>query len=220
VTLRKLDVAQKFPQELPEDGVGLDADAAHSCKACGGSLARIIITTGGPYGDAALWEVYPLALDGWQCAGCHDLTYPVHLSAAEATGLLQRSSAAAQRGDFDEAEFGFRRAIASWPTYMPARANFAAMCLDRIRAEQQAAQRASVIDRYQQLAEAQLRKALVCEPAAPVQVRLMLGNLLVRRGQRIEGAELLREVLRSPQLPGPLREQVESILAEASRGSA
>jgi len=215
VTLRQLEIAQKFPLELPDDAVGLDADAAHTCRSCGGSLARVIITTGGPFGDDAVWEAYPLALDGWRCAGCQNLTYPVTLSPAEITELLQRSTAAAQRGDFDDAELGFRRATASWPTYMPARANFGSMCLDRARAEQAAAQCASVIERYAQLAEVQLRKALVCEPPAPVKVRFMLGKLLVRRGRRAEGAELLREAVRSPQLPGPLREEAESILAEA-----
>jgi hypothetical protein len=211
VTLRRLETAQKFPLELPDDTVGLEADAAHTCGGCGGSLTRVIITTGGPFGDEAVWEAYPLALDGWQCAGCQNLTYPVNLSAAEITELLQLSAAAAQRGDFDRAEFGFRRATASWPTYMPARANFGAMCLDRVRAEQ----RASVIERYVQLAEVQLRKALVCEPTAPAQVRFMLGKLLVRRGRRAEGGELLREAVRSPQLLGPLREEAELILAEA-----
>ena len=215
VTLRRLEIAQKFPQELPDDAVGVEADAAHTCGSCGGSLARVIITTGGPFGDAAVWEAYPLALDGWRCAGCQTLTYPVNLSSAEISELLQRSTAAAQRGDFDQAEFGFRRATASWPTFVPARVNFGSMCLDRIRTEQRAAQRTSVIEHYAQLAEVQLRKALACGPAAPIQVRFMLGKLLVRRGRHAEGGELLREAVRSPQLPGPLREEAEAILAEA-----
>jgi hypothetical protein len=217
ITLRNLEVARKFPQDLPDDAVGLGTDEPHDCASCGAALQRVIITTGGALGDPAVWEAYPLALDGWQCEGCENLSFPAFLSADEITALLRESVALAQGGAFDEAELGFRRAVASWPTYMPARVNFGAMCLDRVRAEQQGQGRADVVERYAVLAEAQLRKALACEPAAPVQARFMLGKLLYRRDREAEGSALLDQVLQSPDTPLRLREEAESLLQSTNR---
>lgn len=217
VTLRNLEVARKFPQDLPDDAVGMKTGELHACASCGGALQRVILTTGGALGDMTVWETYPLALDGWQCERCQDFTFPAFLSPDEITALLGESVAFAQRGAFDEAELGFRRAVASWPTYMPARVNFGSMCLDRIRAEQQGQNRANVVDRYAELAEDQLRKALSCEPAAPVQVRFMLGKLLCRRDRQAQGMALLNQVLQSPDAPPRLREEAESLLQSTAR---
>jgi tetratricopeptide (TPR) repeat protein len=217
ITLRNLEVAGKFPQELPDDAVGLKTGELHACASCGAALQRVIITTGGPLGDTAVWEAYPLALDGWQCERCENLTFPAFLSPDEMTALLGESVAFAQRGAFDEAELGFRRAIASWPTYMPARVNFGSMCLDRIRAEQQESHRADVVERYAKLAEDQLRKSLSCEPAAPVQARFMLGKLLCRRDQPDEGIALLKQILQSHDASPRLREEAESLLQSTAR---
>jgi hypothetical protein len=215
-TLRNLEVARKFPQELPDDAMGPKVGEPHACASCGTALARVIITTGGPMGDPAVWETYPLALDGWQCPQCQDITYPAFLSPDEITALINESIAAARRDAFDEAELGFRRVISSWPTYMPGRVNFGSMCLDRVRAEQQGDGRAEIVDRYARLAEAQLRKSLSCKPAAPVQVRFMLGKLLYRRDRSDEGTALLHEVVQSADAPPPLREQAAALLAETS----
>jgi tetratricopeptide (TPR) repeat protein len=215
VTLRDLAVARQIPQELPDDAMGLATGEPHACASCGAALGRVVITTGGPHGDPALWETYPLALDGWRCEGCQALSYPALLGAEEITALINESIAHARRGAFDDAELGFRRAISSWPGYMPARANFGSMCLDRIRAEQQGAGRPAVVERYARLAEDQFRRALAGEPAAPAPVRFMLGKLLVRRGQRDEGAAHLRHFLRSPDAFAALREEAEALLAEA-----
>jgi len=66
------------------------------------------------------------------------------------------------------------------------------------------------------LAEAQLRKALTCEPAAPVQVRFMLGKLLYRRDRSDEGRALLEQVLQSADTPPSLREETKALLAETT----
>lgn len=216
VTLRNLEVARQFPQELPDDAMGPSTGEAHACTSCGDALEHVVITTGGPHGDPAVWEAYPLALDGWQCRACRDISYPALLSPEEISALLDGAITAAQRGAFDEAELGFRRAITSWPTYMPARINFGSMCLDRVRAEQRGAARAEVVERYAELAEHQLRKSLSCEPAAPAAARFMLGKLLCRRGKRGEGAPLLEQFLRAPDGPARLRDEAAAILAEAS----
>jgi hypothetical protein len=216
VTLRDLEVARKFPQELPDDAMGPKVGERHACASCGAALAHVLITTGGPMGDPSVWEAYPLALDGWQCEQCQDLSFPAFLSPDEITALINESIAAARRGAFDEAELGFRRVISSWPTYMPGRVNFGSMCLDRVRAEQQGAGRAEIVDRYAELAEAQLRKSLSCEPAAPVQARFMLGKLLYRRDRSDEGIALLRAVLQSGDAPASLRDEAAALLTEAS----
>jgi hypothetical protein len=213
VTLRNLEVARKFPQELPDDAMGPATGERHTCGSCGGALKGVIITTGGPFGDPAVWDAYPLALDGWQCEQCENISFPAFLSPDEIAALINASIASAQAGAFDEAEYGFRRAISSWPTYMPARVNFGSMCLDRIRAEQEGENRTEVVDRYAKLAEAQFRKSLTCEPPAPIQVRFMLGRLLYRRGPKDEGAAMLEAVMKSPETPASLRKEIEVLLA-------
>lgn len=88
VTLRNVEVARQFPQDLPDATVGLPADEPHACASCRAALKRVIITTGGPLGDPAVWEAYPLALDGWQCERCEELTFPAFLSPDEIQALL------------------------------------------------------------------------------------------------------------------------------------
>jgi tetratricopeptide (TPR) repeat protein len=212
VTLRTLEIARRFPQELP-DAPSLERGKAHTCSSCGSPLAPVILTTGGPYADPAVWQAYPIAIDGWQCQGCKDLSYPAFLSPGEMTALLDAAVAAAQAGAFDDAELALRRAVASWPAYMPARMNFGAMLLDRIRVERQQQNRQERIDAYADQAEAQLRRALSAEPPAPPPAYFMLGKLLHRRGKP-DAADVLRRFLAMAGAPPPLRAEAQALLGE------
>ncbi len=210
VTIRNLEVARRFPQELPE-GPRLQQGKTYSCETCSSPLKPVIITTGGPYADPAIWRAYPLAIDGFQCDTCQSLSYPVFMTPQEMTELLHSAVAMAQAGAFDEAEFSLRRAAMSWPTYMPVRMNFGAMLLDRIRAEQAGEKRQELIHAYLEEAEAQLRKAIAGEPPAPPAAYFMLGKLLVRSG-KADGASVLQQFLSMPEAPPALRAEARALL--------
>jgi len=214
VTLRKLELARKFPQELPDDVVGMARGEPHDCESCGRTLAEVVITTGGPYGDRAVWDEYPLALDGWQCPGCNGLSFPADLGPEQITQILNAGAEDARAGRLDDAELAFRRGTSSWPKYSPARVNLASIYLDRIRAEKTGENRAPVVARYAREAEAQWRKAMVGVPPPPPVAYLMLGRLLWRLGNRTEGATFLEELLRLPNVPEALRRDARSILDE------
>lgn len=215
VTLRNLEIAQKFPQDFPSDSRGLNADEPQVCTSCEAALKRVVITTGGALSDQEVWEAYPLALDGFKCEGCGGVTFPAFVSDDEMTELIETAVAFAQREAFDEAEYSFRRAISSWPGYSLARVNFGSMCLDKIRAEKRGRNREDVIERYAQLAEAQFRKALSCQPEVPSQVKFMLGRLLVRRRQGVEGAALLQEVMQATDVTERVRREARALIAES-----
>ncbi len=211
VTLRKRELALRIPQEMPDRGTRAEESA--SCPDCKTKMEPVVITTGGPYGDAKLWEIYPVAVDGFRCTACGTMTYPRVLSAERITEIINEGVAGAQTGRLDDAELALRRAIASWPNYSPPRANLGAVYLDRVRGEQQGQGRPEVIERYLVEAERQLRRANSGEPPSDFQVWLMLGRLLLKRGRPDEGRPLLERVVAAPQAPEGARAAARSLLA-------
>ncbi len=210
-TLRKTEIARKFPLELPDDAVGPPRAEAHTCGDCGASLGPVVITTGGPYGDAATWQEHPIAIDGWRCEGCEKLTYPARLSDDEVQDLLREGTAAAKDQRFDDAELSLRRVVSSHPTFLPARVNLAAMYFDRIRQETDAPP--ELVARYTANAETQLRKALAIDRTR-FEAMHMLARLLGRTGREDEARGWLRELLAVPNAPEAVRDDARRMLAE------
>jgi hypothetical protein len=215
LTLRTVDTAKRFPQELPTDAMGRKRGEATACNGCGSALREVVITTGGPYANAEVWELYPLAIDGWQCSGCEKVSFPILLAWEEVHALANGGVRDAQRGAFDDAELAFRRVIASWPTYSPVRINFGALCLDRIASERRGANRPHVVQRYIGEAEHQLRKALVGEPPPAAPAYFMLGNLLWSLGRTADAKPLLAKFVAMPDAAPPMRAHAEGLLRKA-----
>jgi hypothetical protein len=84
VTLRDLRRARMFPQELTG---GKTPARRGACPQCAAPTSDVVITTGGPHADPAVWEAYPIAIDGWRCDRCEAMGFPVELSPEEITVL-------------------------------------------------------------------------------------------------------------------------------------
>ena len=219
ITLRTLDVARRFPQELPESAATKERGREHLCQQHGVRLTPTLVTTYGDAGDPAVWRAYPLAVDAWWCAKGEHIEYAL-LTLAEVQHLLARGGAAAQSGNLDEAETCFRRVTSSWPGYSIGRVNLGSVYLDRGRAEQ--ARGGDAVDRYRDVALDQLQRAVACKPPPPHRVWLMLANIHLRAGQTAQVKAVLADLARQGELDAATKEGMASFLRDAEaleRGS-
>jgi hypothetical protein len=213
ITLRSLDVARRFPQEVPENVLRKGAPA--TCERDGHALAPVVITTFGWMGKTDVWRAYPLAMDGWQCPVCGAVEGPALLAPAPLTALLERGAAAAQRGDLDEGEFYFRRFVSSQPQSAAGRLNLGSIYLDRARLElDRPGSNPAEVRRYRDVAIDQFERALRCSPPPPQRVSLMLADVYLRTGQREKARRLLTAYVADPAADPALRTRARSMLAE------
>ncbi len=212
ITLRTMELAARFAATPPEGAERKPRGARHTCAVDGSPLEPILITTHGAHGVPDVWRAYPLAIDGWRCAAGEHIEYPAFLDPDEVTALLAQGAAAARDGYLDDAELCFRRVVSSWPDFAPGRINLGSVYLDRVRAEQ--ARGGDDVARLVAVAEAQLERALRCEPPPPPQVRLMLGRIYLRTGRSDEARPLLAALAGDPQLVEPIRAEALALLAE------
>src|SRR5689334_2808652 len=111
VVLRNLERARAFPQEPSASG----RKAMGICEQCSGTLQLVVFTTAGGGEQLKVWRAYPLAIDGWRCRACGWSALPRYISVEESLEFGRRGSEQAQAGNFDDAEFWFRRILGSWP---------------------------------------------------------------------------------------------------------
>jgi hypothetical protein len=213
ITLRNLDLARRYPQELPEDVPRRRRGERHVCPVDGTPLAPVVVTTFGDAGDPAVWRAYPLALDGWLCATGAHFDY-AFLTTAEVQQFLRSGGGAAQAGDLDTAEFFFRRVVSSWPGFAAGRVNLGSLYLDRVKAAQAAGGSPAEVRRLVDVAAAQFEKALACDPPPPAQVRLMLARIYARSERGELARPHLEAVLDDPAANDALIAQAEELLAE------
>jgi hypothetical protein len=181
ITLRTVDAARPFAVEPTSDPARASNDLG-PCAVDGGPVERVLITTFGPAGVAAVAEEHPIAFDAVHCARCGNLER-VFLSTEEVVALGNDGLRAASAGDLDAAEQHFRRITSSWTKYPMARLNLGAVYFDRIaRAKRQGATAARV-DALVNTAIEQLEQALGGEPPTVRQASLMLGRLHLLRGE-------------------------------------
>src|SRR5262249_15393427 len=91
-------------------------EIAH-CERCNKPLRKVVFTTAGSGDQVEIWRQYPLVVDGWVCPGCGWSAMPRYISAEESVEYGRQGSAHASHGQFDDAEFWFRRILGSWPGY-------------------------------------------------------------------------------------------------------
>ncbi|MEQ1504011.1 MAG: hypothetical protein ABMB14_17345 [Myxococcota bacterium] len=209
ITLRSLDVAERFPVSMPRSSETAPGPAP-TCRTDGAALEPAVITTFGPAGDPAVWAVRPVALDGWRCPTCQAVRYPRALAPAEITRLTESGLAAARAGKLDEAEYWLRRVACAWPGFSHGRINLASVYLDRLGSAADADVPrlvAEVIDNLEQ--------ALTGDPPPPPVVRVMLGRVLVRSGNADRGRAVLTEALADPATPPSMRSEARALLEEA-----
>jgi hypothetical protein len=215
VTLRKLELAQRFPLLVAADAVRKPRGKTHHCEKDGAALEPVIITTGGPFGDAKLWRSYPLAIDGWRCPRCQNIEFPAFLTAKEEIRLEEEGAQAGRTGDLDRAEYCFRRIVNSWHDWPMGHFNLASVYLDRVKQERAGSNRQAVIEQYTRSAVHHFEAARACkDPQPPPQVYLMLGRIYMRTGERDKGRTLLRRFLEFPEVPPEQKRAAGDLLKE------
>lgn len=169
-----LSVARTLPRRPAQHGKR--RGEVSTCE-CGGRFEEVVFTTFG--GDPATWRAWPLAVDGWRCARCPVTLLPRFLEADEAVAIGQASVEAANAGREAEAEYGFRRLVASWSGYRPALNDLTTLLLARAeRLELEGSPSLVLLDEIEGL----LRDALRVEPppSRGHVVRLLAAAMLLR----------------------------------------
>jgi tetratricopeptide (TPR) repeat protein len=212
ITIRDAGAAQGIHVQTPMSVAGLRRAEATACQACGGALEDVLVTTGGPEGDAELWHERPIAVDGFRCTRCAALLMPRFLEPEEMQQLQEEALAHAQAGRLDEAELSFRRICNSWPRYAPARLNLAALYVLRLDAEEEGEARPTFMTRHLDTAEAHLRDALRGEMIPLAMVADKLVRVLLRREALGQATELLDQLS-----AGERPEEERKALAELRR---
>jgi len=201
-TLRTLDTARKFPVLLsPTQAPGLHVGSNHQCKSCGATCTHVVITTWGVTGLPETWLAHPVALEGLSCPKCQDLAWPARLPTALADEINQQGVDAARSGDFDRAEFLFRRLVNSYPASAPFRTNLGSVYLDKRRAAQQGGGPPELLHLYGERTREIFVSVLECPGPIDSRVPLSLARIYRSYKQFPEALKYLALVLDNPNAP-------------------
>ena len=213
VVLRDLERAKAIPQEPPESGPKEMA----ACKQCNEPVRRVVFTTAGGGDQHEIWQEYPLAVDGWLCRGCGWSVVPRSISVEESVEYGRQGTAHATSGQFDDAEFWFRRIISSWPGYA---AGFADMGqLSNARADASPTLRAK--HQYRSEAEGWLRRAVAADSECRIaSVRVTLARVLALNGEERGALEMLDRLLNDSALQSSIRSEAEMLASDVRAGKA
>jgi tetratricopeptide (TPR) repeat protein len=129
LVLRRAELAEAMRR--PERG-NFSTEPQPPCEQCQRPLAEVLITTGGPMGDPALWRDHPVAVDGWACADCGVFRYPRNLSPARITEIMKEGVEHGRADRFAEAELCFARIVWDWPGYAAGHLNYAEATRSRL----------------------------------------------------------------------------------------
>ncbi|HLL24706.1 MAG TPA: tetratricopeptide repeat protein, partial [Kofleriaceae bacterium] len=155
VVLRNAEVIAKLRQPR-------EANSSHEAAPCecGQPMREVMITTGGPQGDPALWRSHPMAVDGWACMACGTFRYPRPMSPAQIVEILDAGVEHGRAQRLAHAEQAFLRVIWDWPGYPPAHLNYAEATRSRLHhtaqdldEETRAALVARMIEHYERAVE-------------------------------------------------------------------
>ena len=174
---------------------------------CGAQLEEVLFTTGTPAGDPLTWRAWPLVLDGWRCTRCDEVQVPRFLEPDESVAIAKAAAEAAGAGREDEAEFGFRRIVASWSRYRPGLVDLSTLLMARAtRLDLDGKTDLALLDEI----EENLREALDLDPPPSREhVVGMLAQVLLMREQVVQAQNLLCEELGRPELDPGARQQLE-----------
>jgi tetratricopeptide (TPR) repeat protein len=216
LTIRDREVARRLPVQIPVTRQGRRRGDEGAC-ACGGAYEEVFITTGGPEGDPALFAEHPLAVDGWRCRKCGEVSVPRFLEPDEVTELGKQGAEHVGAGRLDEAELSFRRVSNGWPGFAPARFDLAGVLMRRVEWEERGQARQHVIARLLDVVEGHLRAALGGK-GMPLHVVVgMLVYVLLRREAEGAAREAIAEVAARDDLTDEDRAELPKIQAYAER---
>ncbi|HEY2404989.1 MAG TPA: tetratricopeptide repeat protein [Polyangiaceae bacterium] len=213
LVLRELARAKALPQEPKEPGPARMTE----CARCGGRMREIVFTTAGGGEQLEVWREYPLAVDGWVCAGCGNAVMPRHISLEESLEFGRRGAEHAGGGNFDDAEFWFRRIIGSWPNYPPGYADLGQLFMAR----SDAAKSADDKHRYRRDAAAWLRRAIDGDPERKLlPVRVTFARALALNGSEAEALAMLAALGQDAGLSESVRTEADQLAKDIGAGKA
>jgi tetratricopeptide (TPR) repeat protein len=134
--LRRAELAERLRRtEAPNH----DAEGPAACESCGAAMEEVLVTTGGPFGDAQVWRDVPVAVDGWHCQSCAAVRYPRPLTAEQINSFMDEGVREGRAGRFADAEWWFTRVVWDWPGFAPGHLNLAEATRSRLFHEAEAA---------------------------------------------------------------------------------
>lgn len=208
IALRKLDLAQKFPLFVGPEAARRPRGEPYDCNDGSGPGKPVLLTTYGALG--ANFDKYPLALDAWEC-GSGSYEYPAVLSEASFRRLKDEGFKAGQAGDFEKAEYCFRRLVNSFPKFGESHLNLASTYVDRIGRSGKGPTDPSIRPWIAQ-ARTHLEHAVASDPPAPPVAKLMLGRLYAHTGEAAKARPLLDAVLQDASLPQSAKDEASSLI--------
>jgi tetratricopeptide (TPR) repeat protein len=213
VVLKDLDRARAFSQEPAQPG----PTEMKSCERCSAPVRQVVFTTAGSGEQTAVWRAYPLAVDGWLCRACGLSVSPRRISAEESAEYGRNGAAHARSGNLDDAEFWFRRILASWPGYPAAYADLAQVQMSRANASGELAERL----RYRQEALNLFRKAVAASNGQPPGlIRLPFARALALSGNEEEALVHLQALDADVALDEAIRLEGRSLVQDIRDGKA
>lgn len=213
IVLREIERARAIPQEPGEAG---PKDVSR-CPRCDVPVRRMVFTTAGAGDQMEIWRAYPLAIDGWLCANCGWSAMPRFITVDESTEFGRRGAEHASNGELDDAEFWFRRILASWPGYPAGYADMGQVSLARAEAaashEEKAGHRAA--------AESWLRQAVDADREQKLAgIRIPFARVLALNGKEAEALAILDSLLAQVDVAAPIRSDAETVAASVREGRA
>lgn len=183
---------------------GLSRAESHPCSRCGKPLSPALFTTwGGP-----AWADRPMAMDGWRCEACGNLTGLAFLTPEQVVAIEAAGAAAGQRGDLDAAEFHFRRILTSWVDHPMALLNLASVYMDRLRADGLSPEQEL---RYKGVVEAEMRRAALADPVPHPFVFQTLARICAYRGDEEEARQFLERLRADSRTPPPMHAEADTL---------
>lgn len=213
VVFKDLRQAKTFPQEPQEFG----RKEILACEQCNKPLRKVVFTTAGSGDQIEIWREYPLAVDGWVCPNCGWSAMPRCISAEESTEYGGRGAEHAANGQFDDAEFWFRRIIGSWPRYAAGYADLGQLSCERADAEKSHDAKL----RHRANAVRWLRRAVAHDPERKLLAsRISLARMLALAGKEDEAHAIVQELLDDPVVPAEIRTDAETLAVSVREGRA
>jgi len=211
VVFRDVRRAKTLPQEPAQAGprhMGI-------CDHCRSPVRQVVFTTAGDGAQAAIWQAYPLAADGWLCPACGWWGAPRFITPEEVTEYGRRAVEHAANGQFDDAEFWLRRILGSWPGYHAAYADLGQLMAVRANATSDLQER----ERHGREAMRWCERAIEADPDWSIPgVRVRCARILAARGEEERATELLKLVLSRNELPHDVRSEASALLADIQEG--
>jgi tetratricopeptide (TPR) repeat protein len=180
-------------------------------------LRQVVFTTAGGGGQVEIWRRYPLAVDGWLCPSCGWSAIPRFIGVEESVEFARLGAEHAASGQFDDAEFWFRRIIGSWPRYAAGYADLGQLLVTRAEAARTAGDR----ERYRNEALSWFRRSADADPERRIPaMRVPFARLLALDGSEEEALAILDSLLANPTLEESLRTDAAQLGRDIRAGKA